>query len=158
MLIQKTFHLHAVQEQAKARLANLAGYRRQFAGVELTAILPEGGVHFVFQLPWGFRADVELVREPGENPAQMLFRSRRGNIQVLGVIELFEIRPRLTEVVLTLDYHILPPLFRAIDRMNHGLDRFLNRQLELLETHFEQPVEGIRADTNLPTPINNRPQ
>ena len=71
MLIQKTFHLHALQEVAKARLTDLAGYRRQFADVEVAVMTPEGKVHFVFRLPWGFRADVELTQLPGENPAQL---------------------------------------------------------------------------------------
>jgi len=158
MLIQKTFHLHALQEVAKTRLTDLAGYRRQFADVEVAVMTPEGKVHFVFRLPWGFRADVELTQLPGENPAQTLFRSTRGNVEVLGVLEYFQIRPSLTEVVLTLDYTIVSPLFRLIDRWGSGVDRFLNRQLERLETHFGQPLDGSRADANVPAPINHRPQ
>jgi len=157
MLIQKTFHLHFVQEVAKARLANPAGYRWRFVGVEIAEVMPEGRAHFVFRLPWGFRVDVELVQLPGENPAQTLFRSSRGNVAVLGVLEYFPIRPGLTEVVLTLDYTITSPFCRFIDYLGHSIDRFLNRQLERLEIHFDQPQEGIRADTNLPKPINHHP-
>ncbi|MEI6562340.1 MAG: hypothetical protein WCO68_09710 [Verrucomicrobiota bacterium] len=158
MVIQKTFHLHFVQEVAKARLANPASYRWRFVDVERAEVTPEGKGHFAFRLPWGFRVEVELVQLPGENPAQTLFRSTQGNVQVMGILEYFPIRPGLTEVVLTLDYTILSPFCRCIDALLHSIDRFLNRQLERLEVHFAQPLEGIRADTNLPTPINHRPQ
>lgn len=158
MLVQKTFHLHALKEVAKAHLVNLSSYRRQFADVELAVVTPEGNTHFIFRLPWGFRGDVELVPMPNENPSQTLFRSSRGNIEVLGVLEYFQIRPGLTEVVLTLDYTIRPFLFRIVDRFNNTVDRFLNQQLMLLEAHFDRPLEGIRADTHLPTPINHHPK
>ena len=157
MVIQKTFHLHFVQEVAKARLANPASYRWRFADVERVEVTPDGKGHFAFRLPWGFRVEVELVRLPGENPAQTLFRSTQGNVQVLGVLEYFSIRPSLTEVVLTLDYTILSPFCRFIDAMFHSIDLFLNRQLVHLESHFATPLEGIRADTNLSPPINHHP-
>lgn len=158
MLIQKTFHLHFMQEVARARLANPAGYRWRFVGVEVAEVAADGKAHFVFRLPCGLRVDVELVKLPGENPAQTIFGSSRGNVAVLGVLEYFPIRPGLTEVVLTLDYTICSPVFRLMDYLTHSVDRFLNRQLERLEFHFEQPQEGIRADTNLPTPINHHPR
>ena len=158
MLIQKTFHLHFVQEVARALLANPAGYRWRLAGVEVAEVSPEGKAHFVFRLPWGFRIDVDLMKLPGENPAQTIFGSTRGNVAVLGVLEYFPIRPGLTEVVLTLDYTIVSPMCRLIDYMSHSIDRFLNRQLERLELHFAQPQEGVRADANLPRPINNHPR
>lgn len=139
MLIQKTFHLHLVREEAQARLLNLAEYCSELAGVETAARTPDGAAHFIFRLPWGFRADVELVALPGDFPGQTLFRSRRGNIDVLGVLEYFQIRPTLTEVVLTLDYTIGPLCARWIDRAAHGLDRFLNRELAALERALEQP-------------------
>jgi hypothetical protein len=143
MLIQKTFHLHLVREAAQAGLQNLAGYRQQLVGVETAARTPEGGAHFVFRLPWGFRADVELAPLPGEHSAQTLFRSIRGNIEVLGVLEYFQVRPGLTEIVLTLDYTIAPRCSRWIDRLAHGLDRFLNRELECLERAFSQPARNV---------------
>ncbi|MDD5349600.1 MAG: hypothetical protein PHQ12_05265 [Chthoniobacteraceae bacterium] len=146
MLIQKTFHLHLMPEAARARLQNLAGYRHELVHVETAACTPEGSAHFVFRLPWGFRADVELVRLPSEHPAQTLFRSRRGNIEVLGVLEYFQIRPSLTEIVLTLDYTIGPVCARWIDQMAHGLDRFLNRELECLERAFAQPPRAADSD------------
>ena len=158
MLIQKTFHLHAPTEVAKARLQDLAGYRRHFENVELAVVTPEGKAHFVFRLPWGFHGDVELTQLLGENPAQTLFRSTRGNMTVLGVLEYFQIRPSLTEIVLTLDYTINSPLFRLIDRFGGSMDAFLNRQLECLEIHFTKPLDGVRVDdTILPAPIDHFP-
>jgi len=158
MLIQKTFHLHCGQEATRARLANPAGYRWRFAGVETAEITPEKKAHFVFRVVWGFRVDVELVQLPGENPAQTLFRSSRGNVRVLGALEYFPIRAGLTEIVLTLDYILDSPFCRLVDFLCHSIDHFLNRQLTQLEAHFAQPLEGIRADTDLPTPINHHPR
>ena len=157
MLIQKTFHLHFTQEVAQARLANPADYRWRLVGVEKAEVTPEGKAHFAFRLPWGFRVEVELVQLPAENPAQTLFRSSRGNVAVLGMLEYFPIRPGLTEVVLTLEYTILSSFCRLIDSLSHSIDHFLNRQLERVELHFNQRQEGIRADTILPTPINHHP-
>jgi len=139
VLIQKTFHLHLVREVAQARLQNLEGYRRQLAHVKTADSTPEGGAHFVARLPWGFRADVELAPLPAEHPAQTLFHSTRGNVEVLGVLEYFEVRPDLTEIVLTLDYTICPWCSRWIDRLAHGIDRFLNRELACLERAFAPP-------------------
>ena len=143
VLIQKTFHLHLLLEEAQARLQNLEGYRRQLAGVETADSTPEGGVHLVARLPWGFRADVELTPLPSEHPAQVLFRSTRGNVDVLGVLEYFQVRPGLTEIVLTLDYTIGPWCSRWIDRLAHGLDRFLNRELACLERALATPARDI---------------
>lgn len=158
MLIQKTFHLPALREAARARLARLPDYRRQLIHVDLAVLTPEEGrAHFVFRLPCGFRADVELVQVPGGHPAQTLFRSNGGNIEVLGVLEYFQIRPGLTEIVLTLDYTIVPWHFRFLDHLVHGMDHFLNRQLERLEAIFAQPGEARRARSGLHAPINHHP-
>ncbi|MCX6967566.1 MAG: hypothetical protein NTZ46_07265 [Verrucomicrobia bacterium] len=156
MLIQKIFHLHCAQETARARLANPAGYRWRFAKVE-TADVADGKAHFIFRLPWGLRVETELVQLPGENPTQTPFRSIRGNVFVLGVLEFFPIRPGLTEVVLTLDYTILSPVCRWIDSLSHSMDHFVNRQLACIEAHFNQPPESMHTDRPLPTPINHRP-
>ncbi len=154
MLIQKTFHLQMAQEAAKESLTNLAGYKRQFVDVENAALTVDGVAHFQFQLPYGFHGKVDLAEVPGVNPAQTLFRSQGGNVEVLGVLEYFQIKPNLTEVVLTLDYTIVPPVFRLIDYLSSSIDRFLNRQLERVETYFARSSPGIRADRNLPEPLN----
>jgi hypothetical protein len=136
MLLQKTFHLPALREVAQERLANLPSYRRQLFRVEQAVVSAEGSAHFVARLPGGFRGDVELVRVAGGNTAQILFRSSGGNVEMLGVLEYFQIRPSLTEVVLTLDYTICPWFYRWLDALGHCMDRFLNRQLEQVEAAF----------------------
>ena len=156
MLIQKTFHLGMKAEIAREKLLNLREYRNELVGVEQAAVDDEGVAHFEFHLPYGIRGKVELVRAPGEtdNPAQTLFRSRDGNLETLGVLEFFEIKPDLTEVVLTLDYSFTSPLFRLIDYFSHAMEHFIDRQLERVEAHFARPIAGVRADRNLPAPIN----
>ncbi len=158
MLIQKTFHLGMKKEVARERLFHVREYRHELPGVELavTAAAAEA-VHFAFRLAGGVRARVELVRAEGDNPAQTLFRSRDGNLDVLGVLEFFEIKPDLTEVVLTLDYSFRSPVFQAVDYLLHGMERFIDRQIGSIEAHFARPVAGFRADRDLPTPINGTP-
>ncbi len=65
---------------------------------------------------------------------RILFRSVGGDVELAGMVELFEIRPALTEVVLTLDYETLSPLQKAFE----ALDRFLNRQLARIEGCMER--------------------
>jgi len=155
MLIQKTFHLGMRSEAARAKLCDLREYRHDLSGVERAAVAEdEGCMHIEFRLPYGFHGNVDLARELGENPAQILFRSRDGNLEVLGVLEFFEIKPELTEIVLTVDYTIDSPFFRLLDYLAHSMERFINEQIERVEAHFARPVAGIRADRNLPTPIN----
>ena len=154
MLIQKTFHLGMKGDIAREKLLNLREYRNDFTDVEQATVNADGVAHFEFRLRYGVPGKVDLVRAPGDNPAQVLFRSRDGNMDVLGVLEFFEIKPDLTEVVLTLDYSFTSPLLRLIDYFSHGMERFIDQQLERVEAHFARPITGIRADRNLPAPIN----
>jgi hypothetical protein len=158
MLLQKTFHLPALCEAAQARLADLPGYRRQLTEVYIAVVSPEGRAHFVARLPGGFRADVVLEKVPGGNGTQTLFRSSGGNIEILGVLEYFQIRPGLTEVVLTLDYTIGPFFFRYVDRIGHCMDRFLNRELELVEAAFSGSGDTRRLRLNTPARMNHHPR
>ena len=157
MLIQKTFHLQMDRDSAKERLSNMSEYHRFFIGVDEALFHSAGAARFRFRLPCGFRAEVELAEIPGKNPAQTLFRSRSGNLTVAGVLEYFQIKPALTEVVLTVDYTIGSPLFNALDYLFNTMDRFLNRQLQSVEAHLNQHLTGFRADTRLRQPINGHP-
>lgn len=157
MLIQKTFHLQMAKETAKEKLSNLRSYHHQLVGVEKAVVTADGMAHFQFHLPCGFRGRVDLAEISGANPAQTLFQSRGGNLEVFGVLEYFEIKPNLTEVVLTLDYTIDSLFFRAIDYLAHSVDRFLNRQLECVEAYYTRSPAGLRADRNLAEPINGFP-
>jgi len=157
MLIQKTFHLGMTKEAARAKLLNLREYRNELHEVE-RAEVEDGAAYFDFRIPGGFPVRAQLTEVPGENPAQTLFRSYSGgNVEVLGVLEFFEIKPDLTEVVLTIDYSFLSPFLRLVDYFTSGVERFIDRQLERVENHFAKPVAGVRADRNLPAPINGNP-
>lgn len=156
MLVQKTFHLPALRETAQARLADLRGYCHWLANLELAEAPGDGSAHFAARLPGGFRADVELVRVDGGNSAQTLFKSSRGNVEIIGIIEYFQIRPGLTEVVLTLDYTIQPWFFRWLDCVTHSVDRFLNHQLERVEAAF--PGSGQSRRVRDKTPVKADPQ
>ena len=155
MLIQKTFHMHMARGIAQSKLSDLAGYRRHLIDV-ITATTTDGIAHFEFQLPCGYRGELDITEVEGDNPAQTLFRSQGGNLEVAGVLEYFEVKPNLTEVVLTLDYRICSPIFRLLDYLGKGADQFLNRQLEQVEAYFtvSTSAPGIRADRNLARPIN----
>ena len=156
MLIQKTFHLQMARDMAKARLSDFVAYRRLINGVREAALNPAGVAHFQCRLPCGLLADVNLVEIPGQNPTQTLFRSQTGNMEIAGVLEYFQIKPNLTEVVLTLDYSIASSLFQFIDFLFNSVDRFLNRQLKQIEEYLNQPVAGVRADTVLHQPLNGK--
>ncbi len=155
MLIQKTFHLRMRQDVAKACLADFDTYSRKFVGVDRAALTANSGVHLKFRLPCGYRVEVALGKVPGVNPAQTLFRSFAGNVEALGVLEYFQIKPSLTEIVLTLDYTIASPIFSLLDYMSNSVDKFVNRQLAQIEAYFEpHSISGIPANRNLPAPIN----
>ncbi len=154
MLIQKTFHLAMHKDVAREKLLNLREYRNDLSEVEEAIVDEEGEARFEFHLPYGLRGKIVLVRVEGDNPAQTLFRSHGGNMEILGVLEFFEIKPNLTEVVLTLDYSFASPFFRLVDYFSHAMEHFIDRQLERVEAHFARPILGVRADRNLPAPIN----
>ena len=156
MLVQKTFHMHVAPEVAKEKLSGLAEYYRSCTNFDRFAVDPEGFAHLEFRIACGFRGSVDLIEVPTKNPSQTMFRSRNGNMEIMGVLEYFQIKPELTEVVLTVDYTIVSPIFQVLDYLFGGVDRFLNRQLQRVEMYFNQPVSGIRADTNLRHPINGR--
>ena len=158
MLIQKTFHLGMRGEIAREKLLNLREYRNELVDVEQATVDAEGVAHFVFHLPYKIHGKVALVRAPGDNPGQLLFRSREGNMDVLGVLECFEIKPDLTEIVLTLDYSFTSPVARLVDYFSHTMERFIDEQLGRIEAHFARPITGIRADSHLPAPINGNPK
>jgi len=109
MLITKIFHMHQSAPQARDLL-------RQYD----TWNPSENDLNRII-------TDIQEV--PCDEPNQLLFRSVRGSLELAGLIELFEIRPNLTEVVLTLDYEPVSPLQKAFD----AIDRFLNRQLARIE-------------------------
>jgi len=136
MLTQKTFHLPMPWRAAQARLANFREYRRKCVYVE-DALTPDRDVvRLLFKLPFRFQGHVDLALVEGENPTQLLFRSQGGTIQLIGLMEYFEVQPDLTEIVLTLDYVITPRLHRWLNYATRSVERFLNLNLALIEAHF----------------------
>jgi hypothetical protein len=153
MLIQKIFHLQMPREIARQRLGHLAAYPGSLRARH--RVEEEDGVTCLrFHLPLGFDGCVELAATPGGNALQSLFASRAGNIRLTGVAEYFQLHRSLTEVVLTLDYRIIPLWFRFLDAMFGLIDGFLTRELRRLEQEFNRAPAAIRADRNLAEPIN----
>jgi len=157
MWVQKTFHLPVPEEAAWDKLADLRAYRYGLPGVEAAAMTGAGQAYLRFRLPWGFRGCMELAQVPGENPRQRVFRTAAGNVDAVGLVEFFPVRPDVTEVVLTLNYSIGSLWFRMMDRVAGSVDRFLNEQLTFLEAYFARPIRGVRANRFLPHPINGHP-
>jgi len=140
MLIQKTFHVAMALEAARAQLARFQEYRGALVDLQLEPPETEHGIRFAFRLPGGFKGEVELEEIPGSNRSQTLFKSRRGNLELVGIAEFFPVRAHRTEVVLTLEYTLCPWFYRVADALFHQVDQFLNRQLAGLETHFAFPL------------------
>ena len=140
MLIQKIFHVHQPLDQAKSRLSNLQGFRRQFAGVREANVTDDGVVHIECVTGTGFRAEADLVELPTDDEHQTLFRSVGGNVEIAGLIEYFPIRENLTEVQVTLDYSIKSAVHSVLDAVTSSVDRFVQRQLRRLRTHLEGEV------------------
>lgn len=146
MLTQKTFHLQMPWHKARAMLSDIRGYRRKCLYVEDMLTPAKGVVRLLFSLPLRFRGHVDLAIVEGENPTQLLFRSEGGAIQLIGLLEYFEVKPNLTEIVLTVDYVISSRFYRWANYCSRSVDRFLNQNVALLESHFSQPVgDGTEA-------------
>lgn len=137
MLTQKTFHLPMPWRTARARLARFAEYRRKCVYVQ-DALVPERDViRLLFKLPFHFQGHIDLALVEGETPTQLLFRSQGGAIQLIGLMEYFEVRPDMTEIVLTVDYVITSRLHRWLNYATRNVERFLNLNLALIEAHFQ---------------------
>lgn len=134
MLIQKVFHVRQSLEATLARLADFRSYRRALEGVDVESWVSGDAAWLEFTTGNGFRAQLEFEALPSEEPNQVLFRTRRGNMQVVGLLECVAIRSDLTEVQLTLEYTIHSPMHSILDAVTASFDRFLNRQLRRLQT------------------------
>ncbi|HEX8310784.1 MAG TPA: hypothetical protein VF614_05660 [Chthoniobacteraceae bacterium] len=142
MLLQKTFHLHQSLDEARATLTDLQNVSDVLAGVRLAKVTAEGSLRLECALGRGILAQVEIASLPTDEQDQMLFRSVEGNMEVAGLVELFEVRPNCTEVQLTLDYTLKSSVHRFLDSTAGVVDRFVNRQLARLERqHAADEVE-----------------
>jgi len=146
MLIHKIFHLHQPVAEARERLRDLGSCSSSEKDFEVhcSRIEPEGIGRLEFTIRKGGRISADIEEVPGDDPNRIQFRSTGGAVELAGVIELFLIRPNLTEAVLTVEYEASSPLQKAIGTISTGLDRFLNRQLARVEGCMER-VRSTRA-------------
>ena len=154
MLIHKIFHLREPVTEARRRLREVQTWSGPGNGGEArcSAIDPDGTGHFEFTPGCGSqRVSADIREVPGADPNRILFRSVGGNMKLAGMIELFPIRPTLTEVVLTVECEATSPLQKAFDTLATALDRFLNRQL----SRIEDCINRARS-TNGPSRLSGR--
>jgi len=156
MFIHKIFHLKQPVKEARARLLELgscSASEKDFE-VQCSRIEPEGIGRLEFTMRQGGRASADIKEVSGNDPNRILFRSVRGTVELVGMIELFLIRPNLTEAVLSVEYEAESTLRKAIETMSTGLDRFVNRQLTRIERCMERarlprPPEAAAARTRI---------
>jgi hypothetical protein len=94
-------------------------------------------VDFSFRGPLGFKAHTVLVSAGDHAPNQRSFESSGGNIDVMGLVDFCEVRPKCTEVTLAVHYEIKNKIFAFLDRKFRFVDAFLNSELRSLRAHFE---------------------
>jgi hypothetical protein len=141
MIIHKIFHMHQPVTEARKRLRDFGTWKasEKEGDVQCTVMEQERIGRFEFRTEQGNDILADIQEVAGEDPNNILFRSVRGDLELAGLIELFEIRPNLTEVVLTVDYEPVS----ALQKVFEGVDRFLNRQLARIE-------EWARSNDRIP--------
>ena len=149
MLLQKTLHMNQSLGECKTRLASIQSYRRQFVMVTKATVTSSKTVDFSFRGPFGFQAHTVLMAADSDAANQIGFESTGGNIDVMGLVEFTEIRPRCTEVTVAVHYEIKNKLFAWLDRKFRFVDAFMNSELRSIRAHFE----GIAAPATERTPL-----
>lgn len=147
MLLQKTLHMSQSLAECKSRLSSIQSYRRQFLMVTKATVTSSKTVDFSFRGPLGFEARTVLLAIDSGSPDQAAFQSSGGNIELMGLVDFSEVRPRCTEVTLAVHYEIKNKVFAWLDRHFHFVDAFVTSELRSIRAHFE----GIAA------PIAERP-
>ncbi|MFL6537314.1 MAG: hypothetical protein ACJ8I9_10250 [Chthoniobacterales bacterium] len=135
--------------ECKTRLASIQSYRRQFVMVTKATVTSSKTVDFSFRGPFGFQAHTVLMAADSDAANQIGFESTGGNIDVMGLVEFTEIRPRCTEVTVAVHYEIKNKLFAWLDRKFRFVDAFMNSELRSIRAHFE----GIAAPATERTPL-----
>jgi hypothetical protein len=154
MLIYKTFHLPLARDEAKNRLRQIKNHWRRFSGLEQFTLTHDGQLRLSVRLPFGFKAECELEELASTKPEQTLFRSNRGNVEVVGVVDFIEIRPHLTEVAVTLNYTIMENWYQTLDWLTRCVERFVGQKLEQLEALLSKKGGALGANESLGAPIN----
>ena len=140
MFIQKTLHVHRTLDETKTRFLALPLYRRAWEGL---ARVEFHGKEMKMEFQAGLGVVVQALIENlrSENPDELLFHSCEGNVAVMGMIEFTPIKPRLTEVTLTLDYTVESPLRAFMNRVTGAIDRFLDDQIGIIEPILKGEVK-----------------
>jgi len=134
MLIQKVFDVRQNLEKAQARFSNSQGFSdgfRNLGNLDGFAGLADRCFRDPFQ--------IELL--PTEDRHQVLFRSRGGETELCGLMELLPVRDHLTEVQLTLEYEIPSPWRRLLDRLLGVTNRRVDCQI--LEITRQMNDDGV---------------
>src|SRR3954452_23822347 len=147
MLLQKTLHMNQSLDECKHRLASIQSYRRQFVMVTKATVTSSKTVDFSFRGPLGFEAQTVLMTADTDSPDEFALESTGGNIDLMGLVDVTEIRPNCTEVTLAVHYEIKNKLFAWLDRRFKFVDAFVNSELRSIRAHFE----GVAA------PVVERP-
>ncbi len=137
MFLQKTLHMSQSLEECKARFSNIQSYCRQSLTRTEATVTSSKTVNFSFSGPLGFQAHTALLAVDTESSDECAFESAGGNIDVMGLVDLSEIRPHWTEVTLMVHYDIKNKLFAWLDRRLHFVDACLNSELRSIRAHFE---------------------
>jgi len=135
MFIHKIFHLRQPLNEARERLRAPGTWTTSDRDVSVNCGSNGSDVigHLEFQRWLGDPISADIEEVPGDETDRILFRSVGGDVELAGMIELFPIRPNLTEAVLTVEYEAPSAMQKAIERVSVGLDQFLNRQLARIE-------------------------
>jgi hypothetical protein len=135
MYIHKIFHLRQPLHLAREHLRAPGTWSSSDQGISMHRDgADKGGTsRLEFSSREGDPISADIVEIPGEEEDRILFRSLCGEVEVAGIIELFPIRPNLTEAVLTMEYDAPSGMQKVIERISVGLDQFLNRQLAKIE-------------------------
>ena len=154
MLIYKTFQLPLAKEDAEKRLRQIGSYWRRFAAVEKALLTHDGQMRLRLQLPYGFRAECDIEELQSNMPFQTLFRTNRGNLEIVGVIDYTELEPSLTQVAVTINYTILPGWYQMLDYVTHCVNHFVGSQLDQLQGHLSKKGGVLGANKSVSAPIN----
>ena len=147
MLIQKTFHLHQSASKARNNLADIASYRRELSEVRELSVTAEGTGRLEFTPRHGQKIAADFVEASCEKlPGCHMFRSVKGNVEFVGMFEFFQVKENLTEVVVTIDYQLGSRAQRMMDWVTSSTERFLDRQIERIQIHFD----GMHASSHAP--------
>ncbi len=144
MLLQKTLHMNQSAADCKERLGAIQSYRRHFVMVTKATVTSSKTVDFSFRGPLGFRANTILMATESEEPNQFAFESTGGNIEIMGLVDFAEIRPKCTEVTIAVHYEIKNKIFAWLDRHFRFVDAFLNSEMRSLRAHFEGVAAPVK--------------